>query len=86
MSNKEKNQQDQETDISNFYFILKETNILDTYDAELIEQYELDNHKGDDFKKLSDWALKNNKKVYIVNAYKVLITIIPEVNVVNNYI
>lgn len=86
MSNKEKNQQDQETDISNFYIILKETNILDTYDAELIEQYELDNHKGDNFNQLSDWALKNNKKVFIVKGSKALITIIPEVNVVNNYI
>lgn len=85
MSNEEKNQNKQKTNINNHYLVLREKNTPNDFHAELIDEKDLDNLKAYNFNDLSNWALENNKGVFIVKVNKSLIKIIPEVKIVNKY-
>ena len=89
MSNEEKKPDFQQTDIDRIYLVLKETcegkyGATQTFDASIISEEILNRFKNNNFSELSDWALKNNSKVCIVEIHEPLIKIIPEVTIVNN--
>jgi hypothetical protein len=75
--------------VSRSYLLLREVNAglhgaRQTFEAELLSEENFNASKFHNFKDLSEWVLKNNRKVFIIEANKPLIKIIPEVTVVNN--
>ena len=79
-------QQSIETDARLMYLVLKEhtgkcNGAPQTFDAELIDEEKFISFKNSNFKSLSDWALKNNSRVLIIEAYQPLIKITPNVTV-----
>lgn len=90
MSNEEKKPDFQQTNIDRNYLVLKETSegkhgARQTFNASAIYQETFIRFKDDNFCELSDWALKNNSRVFIIELNRPIIKIIPEVTVENNY-
>lgn len=78
----------EQPDVSRTYIVLKEKfdglygpPIPICYDAEIISEERFNSIKAHNFDKLSDWVLKNNKRVAIIECPKALIKIAPEVKV-----
>ena len=80
----------QQTDVSRSYLVLYESNPdrisggIQKFDGEIMSSENFEANKSEDFAKMKKWALKNGKKIFIVEAVMPLIKIIPEVTVVNN--
>jgi hypothetical protein len=75
--------------VSRSYLLLREVNAglhgaSQTFEAEILSEINFNAYKSHNFKDLSEWVLKNNRKVFIIDVNKPLIKIIPEVTVVNN--
>jgi hypothetical protein len=75
-----------EIDKEIYYIILEETTkyVRQTFDAKMISEEELNHMKNNNFSELSSSALKNNQKIFIIEAGIPLIKIIPECTIVNN--
>jgi len=70
----------------NGYFIMKEINSgmnghHNTYDAEWISDEKFAEYKFNNFDRLSDWSLKSNRKIFIIEAGKAIVKIIPNVTI-----
>ena len=80
----------QQTDVSRSYLVLYESNpdrvsgAIEKFDGEIMSMEKFNTNKEEGFLRLKDWALKNGKKVFILEAVEPLVKIIPEVRVVNN--
>ena len=57
---------------------------IEKFDGEIMSAENFEANKSEDFATMKKWALKNGKKIFIVEAVMPLIKIIPEVTVVNN--
>lgn len=72
------------------YLVLYERNpdrirgSIEKFDGEIMSAKKFEANKSEDFAAMKEWALKNGKKIFIVEAVMPLIKIIPEVTVVNN--
>ena len=80
----------QQTDISRSYLVLYENNPdrisggIEKFDGEVMSAVNFEANKSEDFATMKKWALKNGKKILIIEAVTPLVKIIPEVTVVNN--
>ena len=78
--------------VSRSYLVLYESNpdrisgSIEKFDGEIMSAENFEANKSEDFATMKKWALKNGKKIFIVEAVMPLIKIIPEVTVVNNCI
>ena len=76
--------------VSRSYLVLYESNpdrisgSIEKFDGEIMSAENFEANKSEDFATMKKWALKNGKKIAIVEAVMPLIKIIPEVTVVNN--
>jgi len=76
--------------VSRSYLVLYESNpdrisgSIEKFDGEIMSSVNFEANKSEDFATMKKWALKNGKKIFIVEAVMPLIKIIPEVTVVNN--
>ena len=76
--------------VSRSYLVLYESNpdrisgSIEKFDGEIMSAENFEANKSEDFATMKKWALKNGKKIFIVEAVMPLIKIIPEVTVVNN--
>jgi hypothetical protein len=76
--------------VSRSYLVLYESNpdrisgSIEKFDGEIMSSVNFEANKAEDFAAMKKWALKNGKKIFIVEAVMPLIKIIPEVTVVNN--
>ena len=76
--------------VSRSYLVLYESNPdrisggIEKFDGEIMSSENFEANKAEDFATMKKWALKNGKKIFIVEAVMPLIKIIPEVTVVNN--
>ena len=82
----------QQTDVSRSYLVLYENNpdrisgSIEKFDGEIMSAENFEANKSEDFATMKKWALKNGKKIFIIEAEAVmpLVKIIPEVTVFNN--
>lgn len=80
----------QQTDVSRSYLVLYENNpdrisgSIEKFDGEVMSAVNFEANKSEDFATMKKWALKNGKKIFIIEAVMPLVKIIPEVTVVNN--
>ena len=76
--------------ISRSYLVLYENNpdrisgSIEKFDGEIMSAVNFEANKSEDFATMKKWALKNGKKIFIIEAVMPLVKIIPEVTVVNN--
>jgi len=76
--------------VSHSYLVLYESNpdrisgSIEKFDGEIMSSVNFEANKKEDFATMKKWALKNGKKIFIVEAVMPLIKIIPEVTVINN--
>ena len=76
--------------VSRSYLVLYESNpdrisgSIEKFDGEVMTSKEFEANKSEDFATMKKWALKNGKKIFIIDAVMPLIKIIPEVTVINN--
>ena len=77
-------------DVSRSYLVLYESNpdgisgSIEKFDGEIMSSVNFEANKSEDFATMKKWALKNGKKIFIIEAVMPLVKIIPEVTVVNN--
>ena len=90
ISNEEQNGNLQQGAVSRSYLVLYENNPdrisggIEKFDGEIMSSEKFEANKEEDFATMKKWALKNGKKIFIVEAVMPLVKIIPEVTVVNN--
>ena len=76
--------------VSRSYLVLYENNpdrisgSIEKFDGEIMSAVNFEANKSEDFATMKKWALKNGKKIFIIEAVMPLVKIIPEVTVVNN--
>ena len=76
--------------VSGSYLVLYEANpdrisgSIEKFNGEIMSSENFEANKSEDFATMRKWALKNGKKIFIVEAVMPLIKIIPVVTVVNN--
>lgn len=76
--------------VSGSYIVLYENNpervsgSIEKFDGEIMSVEKFNTNKEENFQRLKEWALRNGKKVFILEAVEPLVKIIPEVTVVNN--
>ncbi len=76
--------------VSRSYLVLYESNpdrisgSIEKFDGETMSSVNFEANKSEDFAAMKKWALKNGKKIFIIESIPPLVKIIPEVTVVNN--
>ena len=90
ISNETENGNLQQGAVSRSYLVLYESNperisgSIEKFDGEIMSSENFEANKAEDFATMKKWALKNGKKIFILEAVMPLVKIIPEVTVVNN--
>jgi hypothetical protein len=88
--NEKINQPSSSDDVSKSYLVLYESNpdrisgSIQKFDAEIMSSEMFESNKSQDFATMKNWALKNGKKIFIIEAVMPLVKIVPEVTIVNN--